>query len=297
MITAISIGMPVVDRLTAQWRLGKIHSVFERAVNWEEEDGNFCCLIASGYGNIPCGAVVDTESLCSSSLHPGDRILLSQRQFWVPSRRWAVALGDAKVYEPRRTIDAARFVAGVDEHCHAAVKRLTEGANDEGLLPLLPFVSSILQGDTDAIPELSHLCQAAIPKIVGLIRAARRQDRVAFIDQSRRLLGLGIGMTPSGDDVLVGMLGALSMLRSPLMTESLAAAVADEAQRKTTRISAVYLTYAARGMVGERLSEFIETLSTGSTAETIRTAGLMTSIGSTSGREMALGAILGMYSQ
>ncbi|MYW64970.1 DUF2877 domain-containing protein [Streptomyces sp. SID8379] len=69
---------------------------------------------------------------------------------------------------------------------------------------------------------------------------AGRPDRIAAA--AHALLGLGPGLTPSGDDILCGLLLALP----PPLSAPVTAAVADAA-RRTTLLSAALLRHAVRG--------------------------------------------------
>src|SRR5262249_42586767 len=65
------------------------------------------------------------------------------------------------------------------------------------------------------------------------------------------LLGLGPGLTPSGDDVLCGVLVALHALGEPRAAGKLGDAIAAETRRATTPLSGAFLAAAAQGMGSE----------------------------------------------
>ncbi|MBO1331570.1 DUF2877 domain-containing protein [Streptomyces sp. VRA16 Mangrove soil] len=80
---------------------------------------------------------------------------------------------------------------------------------------------------------------------LGRLRAALRAgDDAATGDAAHALLGLGPGLTPSGDDILCGLLLARRAWGGPLAP--LRAAVA-HAPRRTTLLSAALVRHAARG--------------------------------------------------
>lgn len=116
------------------------------------------------------------------------------------------------------------------------------------------------------------------------------------------LLGLGEGLTPSGDDLILGMMAAFSHCRLALQP-SLAACVQrliecvdDLAPRATTRISANYLRLGALGEFSERLGGAAIALlgeSTSSEAVGPIIVRLLES-GHSSGTDSAAGLYLGM---
>ncbi|MBE3009856.1 DUF2877 domain-containing protein [Microbispora sp. NEAU-D428] len=87
-----------------------------------------------------------------------------------------------------------------------------------------------------------------------LERGCRAGSLVESITAAERLIGLGPGLTPSGDDMLAGLLVALRHLgaaagapRAVWLADWLAAAVTYDARTRTTPISATLLHCAARG--------------------------------------------------
>ncbi|GAB3901453.1 hypothetical protein GCM10027612_64890 [Microbispora bryophytorum subsp. camponoti] len=105
--------------------------------------------------------------------------------------------------------------------------------------------------------------RAASPRRPGLVpdgapalldRGCRSGSLVESITAAERLIGLGPGLTPSGDDMLAGLLVALRHLgaaagapRAVWLANWLAAAVTYDARTRTTPISATLLHCAARG--------------------------------------------------
>jgi hypothetical protein len=73
-----------------------------------------------------------------------------------------------------------------------------------------------------------------------LIEAVKR--RAGLIEAARSLAGLGYGLTPAGDDFLLGMMAALWLLGERETLPAIAHAAA-----RTTTLSAAFLTAAAQG--------------------------------------------------
>lgn len=77
------------------------------------------------------------------------------------------------------------------------------------------------------------------------------------------LLGRGPGLTPSGDDVVLGLLLAEARWGLPRHEHLVA-----EAQRRTTTLSANLIELAARGDADERLLELVDWVAAGGPAPT-----------------------------
>jgi hypothetical protein len=102
------------------------------------------------------------------------------------------------------------------------------------------------------------------------------------------LIGLGYGLTPSGDDFLVGALAALDALKQTNMHAALGRAVSAAADR-TSPLSASFLRAAAAGQVGENLYTMIAALLTGDADAALAAAAR---IGHTSGWDTLAGAVV-----
>ena len=128
---------------------------------------------------------------------------------------------------------------------------------------------------------------AARPALRALLAAAQRGDRGAAERAAASLVGLGSGLTPSGDDVLVGFTAALTAARAVLARPIARAAAA--AGGRTTLIARTYLDHAARGEYAERVHDLTAAVAAGAEAQVVR--GM--SWGATSGADLALGILLG----
>jgi hypothetical protein len=124
------------------------------------------------------------------------------------------------------------------------------------------------------------------------------QDGIELRRHAVGLLGLGPGLTPSGDDVLCGLIAGLSVLgrrsnRHKNRCEEAQTALTDcmvtQAPRRTTSLSSTFLQCAARGVVTEPLLQVLETAGSGTRMNHIDDV-LM--LGHSSGSDMLTGALL-----
>ena len=97
--------------------------------------------------------------------------------------------------------------------------------------------------------------------------ATRRFDLQAAGQEAERLVGLGAGGTPAGDDVLVGYLAGLwTSVKGDRPRAGFAAGLADlvgDLGERTNDISRVYLEAAAEGEVSERLADVVRSIAEG----------------------------------
>jgi hypothetical protein len=144
--------------------------------------------------------------------------------------------------------------------------------------------------------DVSHdpvgLLGVARPMMAELVVALETGDPSLAAEVAARLIGLGPGLTPSGDDVLVGIEAALHALARP-SAGFLASAMIDVEER-TTALAATLLRHAAAGEFAERLHILLAAL-LGSDDETIPAAiHRAAAWGATSGSDCLLGVLIGL---
>jgi hypothetical protein len=131
----------------------------------------------------------------------------------------------------------------------------------------------------------------------GLSEALQSNDAAAVRHAMCGLLGKGEGLTPEGDDILVGLLAGWRLLGPALgipgaggMQAAIAPIVLTEAPFRTTALSAALLRHAVAGEVAEPVAIFIQAL-TGRGEMEAAARGLET-MGNTSGVATARGVLL-----
>jgi Protein of unknown function (DUF2877) len=122
--------------------------------------------------------------------------------------------------------------------------------------------------------------------LAALRGAVRRADLEAALRTAGRLVGLGPGLTPAGDDVMAGTVAGLVLLGHPA-AQRFAAGVYALAAGRTTELSRALLRHAACGRVSAEYAAVLHGL-VGERPLGRAIDGLL-STGSTSGRAMALG--------
>jgi len=221
---AQSIGalVPAVD-LT-----GCVHSVFARACNVACDAG--LVTIAAGAGAGPTTIALRRAPPDLRALFTVGEVVRA-REGVLRSRRVAVMLGKVSVWHPpaRRALLPPPAVAA----------RLARAAMR---LETRQLGSTVLESDGELLASLA--------------RALRGCESAMALRIARRLVGLGEGLTPAGDDFLVGWLAGLERLASSparvAFLETVADALSAAAQR-TTPLAAHLLRLAACGHHGEVL--------------------------------------------
>ncbi|NRQ30553.1 DUF2877 domain-containing protein [Nonomuraea sp. NN258] len=164
--------------------------------------------------------------------------------------------------------------------------------------PLGPIDRSVLAGGASRLdggpPGL-----AGNPAVELLAASCASGWLLGAVTAAERLVGLGPGLTPSGDDVLAGLLVTLRHLGSATATgravwlaDWLAATVTFDARTRTTPISATLLHCAARGEASPEVIAVLRGLAGRQPLEpAVRR---LHALGHTSGADLAQGVAIGL---
>ena len=283
------------DRVPAQAH-GRVHSVFERACNIETRTGELVTLLAQTLGNVPHGIrLAGPVAPFESWLMPGQNAILDSATLCVPDARIAVDLSCAAVW--RGAVAAVSMDLCATDPRGAAIAvslrelraTLYERAPEQGFAPLLAGSASAHSSFERAIStRLLH----TLPL---LAQATQRRDITAVAGAAARLLGLGPGLTPSGDDFITGYLAALwsrAGFESGIdaMLPSLADALAPLFLR-TNAISRQMLSDAAQGRFAEHMVDVTVAISCG--GDVVAATARALASGHSSGADTLCGLLFG----
>lgn len=149
--------------------------------------------------------------------------------------------------------------------------------------------------------EISKLC---VEEKIGLDRDVRFREMVQLLEQQNPheyelrtaisfFLGRGLGLTPAGDDLLVGY--GISLWLQGRVREFVQVLL-DMLVRQTTDVSESYLRAMAAGYASQGYCELIAAVSAGETACLSRMLANLQRIGHTSGNDGLFGFLIGLRS-
>jgi hypothetical protein len=260
---------------------GVVHSVFDQACNIQLDDGRLLALLVPSLGNVPHGA---------------------------------------RIAAPAGFGFARHLVVGGPVACRADVLRMPGLSVDLGTaqpwraeLPAAAVdlrVPQVARASRTAWQILNQRPRAGDAQVAALSRTVdRRAFRLAsttrhlHVHEATRaveaLIGCGPGLTPSGDDLIVGFLAGLWSTAGDdpakrTFRQALCAAVGTAAEA-TGDISRAYLTHATRGRFAEPLAMLAAGIGDGAPVGTIeRLIGGALCVGHSSGRDGVLGLLLGL---
>jgi hypothetical protein len=307
-VQALTIGQPAADLLDATNGWATVHSAFARAANIRL--GNTLLTVATpGIQNLPYGLLCAAGSAdFYRRLRPQTRVRVTGRRLFFPEAGLQIDGSAAAVWSPRLRLPVAPATGAALRPRMATVHALAlaraEATGGRGLTYLLPHLAALLAHPAMAPAALTGVRRDHFDTVAALlsaVRAAARSGQPAtIVGAGERLLGLGIGLTPSGDDVLAGLLTTL-IVTAPQATAVAAVAatqtLAALATRRTTAVSAGYLLQAGQGYVTERLGNLLTSIVVDGGRAPGRLnerAAKMLAHGATSGAELVLGLLLGL---
>jgi Protein of unknown function (DUF2877) len=264
-----------------------VEAVFERSLYLRSGD-TFVCIGEADVGNGPLTLIADcgpTRRLSHLGLHPGHAAVVSEQQVTIGDAV-AFTLARSRLWRPPEW-PAVRSPGELADIWQALTSRAAVAAPDEGLARLV-FGSP--DGDSPATP-LWRIAGSQLASFELWLSHARTHGGAAASAFPDGLVGLGPGLTPSGDDFLMGALALLDALGERRAHATLADAIACVSPTLTSPLSLCFLRAAAHEHIGERLHRMVASVICGDIEAAITAA---QGVGHTSGWDMLAGAATAM---
>jgi hypothetical protein len=261
-VAVLRCGRDVLRRLkAAPPEAGSVHSVFDRVLNLAWHDGRLLTL--QGPGRLVAPFAAELTRLPGTGVPPGGCV-------W---RRDNVLALDGLTLDWR----AAAIADMTMPECSGATGAMLSALLSRCSAPPAPALSSV--AGVRARARMAEGLGGRLPDV--------------FVEGACELIGLGEGLTPAGDDCVVGVLAVIHRLASswlrehPAITSSIAARAADA----TTTIAGEFVAHALDGRFAETVIELL-TASTADASERAVTRLLRT--GATSGADTLVGVRLAL---
>ena len=291
-IQAHSISKRVSTLLSENDQKLKVVSSHTDACNLQLTTGALIALVTPSYGNGPFHIVIPTGEM--PALTPNQPISLANDQLigehftirLTPAQRWNPLLPSlthfaTSTFAYLLKLYRASGVSGIASRLDSATNRhLTAGHSGE--FAQTPYAIRVQQG-------------------TAALRAGLIIENGTLIEEGvHRLAGLGPGLTPAGDDFLVGLLAAL-YAGGPMLVgnrwsvvQTQCEQIATAAASRTTTLSATWLTYAGQGAFGESWHNLIIALNQQEKTSIAEAVKGILATGATSGADALSGFLWGM---
>lgn len=259
-------------------------SVHKSSCNLISGEGKLLSVVLAEIGPGPFSLVVDQET---RSWEPEDRpfsdlqidtpVIVSERMIDIDGIQ--IDARDVVIWEPRPewgSIDGSTFNDSSSElkrnlMLFAAPGSLSSIVNDG----VLDSAQSQLYRSWNRISD-----------------DLRKLDLSEVKDEIGRIAGLGVGLTPAGDDFLLGVMMAIWLLTPSSVAERLTMDVSCTVTGKTTLLSESYIKAAGRGEASYQWHELIKAIVAGNKQRLQKAAIQLMRTGSTSGSDALTGFLL-----
>ncbi len=325
-LTAVSHTRHTINWLSTSREASLLH-VFDQACNLINERGELLSVVTRDIGNGPFNLVIarsremffsdylDAQSVIS--IH-ADQLCIGELKIDTKNAVIWTAQPDWEQLHKRRDTIARQLMlvnwvpsrASVENfisRLRGATASTTLNA-DSGSDEMIPHFFVIARSEANGLtakqssaevmgllrqPSLRSELLAKTPATRELCEAIRDADLQGCRHAAQRLAGVGIGLTPSGDDFLLGAIYATWIIHPVEIARAIVLEIASVAMSLTTSLSNAWLCAATRGEAGEAWHGFLRALAIGN-PKWIRThTNKLLSIGHTSGAD-ALAGFLGL---
>jgi hypothetical protein len=261
---------------------GHVRACFEHSLYLQLGSG-FLCLggenLGAGPLNLLCRPM--PEGSVRPRLNPADAVRIEGETLVAGELR--IELGDAVPWSPAPvgTWDRSSLARGL-----AAAKAAL------GILQPQDGLALLAPGGRSQHGSMARVAAAPIDHLGDLLRAEPTLEAAPDAARIAPLVGLGPGLTPSGDDVLGGLLVALALVGRIGLRDRLWRALHGAVAERTTEISRAHLAAAAEGQGGAQLHSALSAIMRGASAGVEGACAALGGVGHTSGWDALAGGLL-----
>jgi hypothetical protein len=263
---------------------GAVSAVFERSF-YIVIDGQWICVVPHGGGlgplNAQCGES-DLSGAIKRPLRVGDAVVIANKTVRIDPVL-SFAFDRATTWRPAfpPAWDVHSLARGL---AHLNQEVASRALPPEGLASLLTRADG---GRLNAVAAAAREPLEVLRKMV--MAAAGHDDFSPDVSALIPLLGLGPGLTPSGDDAIGGALIALHMLGQDGLRDAIWAKLSPHVAAATGDISRAHLEAAAEGFGHEAMHRVAASILTGDVTHLGEAIDAVDAIGHTSGWDALVG--------
>ena len=295
---AVFIGPSAFDTLKRS-AAGEVHSVFDRTFNIII-GGELVGVAQSNISRSPINVITDvrpSESMPSLGVRKGMQVQKVGNRVLV-GEVLEISLEDAQLWRPKTRAERCLGPELIKRNIELAKQLAANKGRRDGLGQLLKHVDEIAAGKMPQTSDLNTVARAVLPRLIDLVNAAKSENVEGVKGAAQKLIGLGLGLSPSADDTLSGFTAALwwvshslgkSIDRVKKINETVISC-----SDATTLLSQQLLRHAAKGETNEQVGELLEAILAGAPPDIEKWVEEVLKIGETSGIDMMVGLLLGL---
>lgn len=280
-INSLSLA-PDVNVWLANTHHPRVMHVFNHVCNLINERREVLSLVIPQIGNGPFNLVIGDDVLFSETLTARSPISVRANQLDLGDLN--ISTDKAKLWSPRP--DWEMLHARSDQILNRIMSLRAPTGTMRREFGIASSQSTFI-AMTLPLPNYQSLS-------LDFTSALANSDISSAPKQTSKLAGLGVGLTPAGDDFILGAILAVWIIHPPEIASVLAEEIANTAAPLTTSLSAAWLRSASKGEAGILWHEFFDALVSGDAASVRLQIAKLLSVGETSGSD-ALAGFLGTF--
>jgi hypothetical protein len=278
-IHARFVSRSVRDRMPNMPAVGRTLSVFRRVCVVQFASEALVALVVPEVGNGPLNVVVEGSPGDWSALQPGMPVGLQGGRFHLGGLE--VSLDRAAVWEPCPDWERLRVFSGT---VLGRLEHLTARVRDQSPADSL---LALVGGASRAVPGGQSAVHARARRAADAMWMGWSGDEAQLSAGAAQLAGLGGGLTPAGDDLLVGAMLCSWLAHSD--PRRFCGTVLEACSQRTTVLSAAFLRSAAAGECNASWHRLLAALACGSDEQLDSAVRGVLSFGHTSGADALAG--------
>lgn len=268
----------------------KVIGVFRRSLYAENTFGRVACIGERGIGPGPLNALCEFSGDVDFTRIVEQGSSTRIRDGWMQlGSRMRIDISRPVEWEPEPLPDGwnVEFFPG---NLSFLVQWIAETGSREGLAPLIAQVVS--GGEISYEDAFRKISWGGIADFGGwLSYSLNGEGNDEFPAAARRLVGLGPGLTPSGDDFWCGVMIALRAVGCSDILERVSGSVLELAEARTNKISRAHMVCAAGGQGAQALHETISAMGVADEARLRSALRELDKIGHSSGWDSLAGVV------
>lgn len=277
----------LVPLLLCQKGNGQVHSIFANGFNIKMDD-SLVFIGNNKNGLLPFGIHLREEDILRavSAVNNGNPVCWNKDKNSLVFPRVTISLEKARSFknELKALKSTKTFETSFDRLCSRLSFIEERTGLDVGIRSFLNKFHEV--GGQEWLTVESY--------VIMLIEVAMSSDEFLIEKVLRFFLGRGTGLTPSGDDMIVGLLAfdAVSHFLSTLFYQKLSELI--EGEPITTDVAREYLRYALKQEYSSTVSEVVNSLACGNASDFEKVFQNLLGVGHSSGLDTLFGILIGM---
>ena len=259
-----------------------VFSSFERACNLIDEQGRFISIVDNSIGNGPFAIVLEELPFSlDKMLSVGAPVVAGINSLTVNTT--TIDFSEATLWSARVDWDYPKDCPHQFQK-NIGVLYLTVQNNSSGI-----SLSSILHSTRDNMGYVyARVTDSAQQLYSGIVSG----DMQKIYLGAANMAGLGVGLTPSGDDFLMGVIYALWAIFDQKDAARWSRKIAEAASSRTNMLSGAMLQESANGYASEHWHVLVDVLCKENVTDVTRACMDILSLGHTSGADALTGFLL-----